>query len=140
AGRPARTSAVTAGIAAAEPAVGDERLEDELAGGRGVAGRVVAGEAELADDVEEGRHGAEALERRSARGGVPELEHAATFEVIHDILELRGHGFSAPRLEGVAGGAGDEFARDAIGTDELALVLEFELAGDGRKRGVDVGG
>src|SRR5262249_35863654 len=41
--------------------------------------------------------------------------------------------------EEAADGGADKFASDGVGALEFTLVFEFELAGDGRKRSVDVG-
>jgi hypothetical protein len=43
------------------------------------------------------------------------------------------------RLEGRVGGAADQLARDRVAAHQLALVLQLDLAGDRRQRGVDVG-
>src|ERR1700676_136754 len=64
------------------------------------------------------------------------LERAAVFKPLDDGLEI---GFAKAARVDTADGGADKLARDGVGAFELAFVLEFDLAGDGGKRGVNVG-
>jgi hypothetical protein len=136
--RSAPGTAVAAALGAGQPLRCDERLEDEFASRGGLSRRRVAGQADLPHRVEQARHRAEALHRRLRRRRFAQLQHAATVEVGDDLLQERLRRLAAPCVERLRGGQRDQLAGDGLGTDQLTLVLEFELARDGGKRGIDV--
>ena len=70
------------------------------------------------------------------RQRVVDLQRAAEVEPLGDLPQV---GAGEVAVEDVADGRADDVAGDVVGAAQLAFVLELELAGDRRQRGVDVG-
>src|SRR6266571_2334113 len=123
-------------LAARDALLGHEALEHELARRHHRAGILLGREADLVDEVEQPRDHAEALQAGLRALVHRDLEGAALVEPVDAVVDV---GAADARLEGLAGGAPDQILRDDLGTLELTLVFELELAGDGGQRRVDVG-
>ena len=77
-----------------------------------------------------------AREQLSGVERIVDVQRAAQIEPLGDLAQIRGREVAA---EDVAHGRPNDVARDVVGAAQLSLVLELELAGDRRQRGVDVG-
>ena len=64
-----------------------------------------------------------------------QLQRAAQVEPLHD---LRNVGAFEVVVVDLAHGGADQLARHRVAALQLAFVFQFELAGDGRQRGVDI--
>ena len=87
-------------------------------------------------DAQQVRHDLESLAARLGARVVGHLQRAAFVEPHDDVVDVHAAG---ALLERRVRGAANQLARDRRAADELALVLELDLARDRRQRGVDVG-
>src|SRR4051812_18784499 len=95
----------------ADPLLGGQAFEDELAGGDDAVVVAPGREAELHHRLYEARDHAEALEAELGALVARDLEGAALVEPGDDLPQLRA---AHPLLEHLAGGAADQLARDGV--------------------------
>src|SRR5579859_2359335 len=77
----------------------------------------------------------EISESRGTRLVIVQLHRASQVEPLLDLLCVD---FGKVAVVDLANSGADELANDSVGATHLALVLEFQLACDSRKRGIDV--
>src|ERR1035438_7542569 len=121
---------------AADAAVGVEPFEDELGGGGAHAIGLVFGEAERLRLLHEALNGVQLPDHGGGIDGLIELERTAEIEPFYDPRKIDALEVLVVDL---ADGSADQIAGHGIAAFELALVFQFELAGDGGERGVNVG-
>src|ERR1035437_4366193 len=119
---------------AADAAVGVEPFEDELGGGRAYG--LVFGEAERPGLLHQALNGIQLADHGGGIDGLIELERAAEIEPFDHRRKINA---LEVLVEDLADGAADEIAGDGIAAFQLALVFQFQFAGDGGEGGVDVG-
>ena len=93
-------------------------------------------DAGVRGELAQALHLGDARQQLGRRQRVVDLQRAAEIEPLGDLLEVDAGEVAA---EDVADRGADDVARDVVGAAQLAFVLELELAGDRRQRGVDVG-
>src|SRR5213083_1504200 len=122
-------------FAARDALFGDEPLEDQLAR-RDHRRRVLLGrEPRVVHEGEQARYDAEPLETRLRPLVGADLQGPALVEPVDDVVHV---GPADPGLERLARGAADQLLGDRLRPLQLALVLQLQLAGDRRQRGVHV--
>src|SRR6266849_347119 len=127
---------VAALFAAADTAMGPQTIEDHFGGGRGATCILAIRNAELADVLHQALNFRKLLITLVGGRQVRKLQFAAQFEPLDDGLEID---IGKVLAENAADGSADELASDGVGTLELSFVFELQFAGDGGKRGINVG-
>src|SRR5690242_15409990 len=116
--------------------MGPESFENHFAGRGRRAHVFLIGNAETVDMVEQILDVRELLVALVDRGEIRELEFAAKFKPLNDGLKIH---VSKMLAENAANGGANQLARDCVRAFQFAFVFEFELAGDGGQRRVDIG-
>src|SRR5262245_4591397 len=127
---------VAALVGAADLLLCTKALEDEIDRRRDERSWRAARQAGFLRQIEKPLHAARLRDHLVGRRAVAERQRSAEIEPLDD----------RPRVHAVehagehrSDGRPNQVARHLLGATQLALVLQFELAGDGRQRGVDVG-
>ena len=123
-------------LAAADSTMRPQAFENHLRGGGRARGVFAILYSEAADVLHQSLNLRELVVTLGSRGELGEFQLAADFKPLYDSLEIY---FSKMFAEDAADGGANQLAGDGVGSLELAFVFEFELAGDGGKRGINIG-
>src|SRR2546426_10118779 len=116
-------------LAAGDTFFSDEAFEHQLTR-RHDRRRILLGrQPHLIDEIEQTGDDGEAFQQRLGALVRRDLERTAFIEPVHDVVHV---GAAHPALERPAGRAADQILGNRLRALQLPLVLELELAGDGR--------
>src|SRR5215469_1311020 len=123
-------------LTATDAFVSIQALEDECGCRNQQFRRLLPAQAEGAQLVEQALNSAQLVQHLLRASGVAKLNFTAEIEPLDDLV----HVVIAVKVAIVSAsdGGADDVARDMVGTFQLSLVFQFELAGDRRHSGVDV--
>src|SRR5580704_505815 len=120
---------------AAYALVGVQAFKNKFGGGDLLLGTLFLGDAERSQLVDQALNFFQVFQRFKSCDRIAQLNLAAQVEPLHDLLHV---GAGEVFVVGLGDRGADQFAAYEVCSFHLALVFEFQLAGDGRERGVDI--
>src|SRR2546423_1542197 len=126
---------VAALFAASNATMGPQTFENHFGGRGNSAGVLAVGDAEPADVLEQALNLGELLAALDSGGQLGKLQLAAQLEPLNDGLKIH---FREMLAEDAAHRGANQLARDGVGALDLTFILEFEFAGDGGQRGINI--
>src|SRR2546423_4563534 len=126
---------VAALFTASDATMGPQAFENHFGGRGNSAGVLSIVDAEPADVLEQALNLGKLLAALDSGGQLGKLQLAPQLEPLNHRLKIH---FREMLAEDAAHRGANQLARDSIGALELTFVLEFEFAGDGGKRGINI--
>src|ERR1700730_14889185 len=122
-------------FAASDTAVRPQTFQNHLGGAGDGSGVLAITDAEASDVLQQALDFRQLLATLRSRGKLGQLQLAAQLEPLNDRLKIH---FREMLAEHAADRGANQLAGNGVRALELAFVLQFEFAGDGRESGINI--